>query len=87
MVDEIYTVIPWKQVIAQRLRENANQYYKKKKICCKIKKVSCYMKCVLKVLKVYFHGSIKHLQDYQEVYLKKNNKWFHFNLLRWELEI
>lgn len=46
MVDEIYTVIPGKQVIAQRLRENANQYFKKKKICCKIKKVSCYMKCV-----------------------------------------
>ena len=47
MVDEIYTVIPGKQVIAQRLRENTNQYFKKKKkICCKIKKVSCYMKCV-----------------------------------------
>ena len=47
MVDEIYTVIPGKQVIAQRLRENANQYFKKKEtICCKIKKVSCYMTCV-----------------------------------------
>ena len=30
MVDEIYAVIPGKQVIAQRLRENANQYFKKK---------------------------------------------------------
>ena len=30
----------------------------------------------LKVLKVYFHGSIKHLQDYQEVYLKKTTNDF-----------
>ena len=46
MEDEIYTVIPGKQVIVQRLRENANQYFKKKTICSEIRKVSCYMKCV-----------------------------------------
>ena len=46
MIDEICTVIPGKQAFAQRLRENANQYFKKKTICCEIRKVSCYMKCV-----------------------------------------
>ena len=46
MVDEICSVIPRKQVIAQRLRENANQYFRRKTICCKVKKIRCYMKCV-----------------------------------------
>ena len=47
MVDEICSVIPRKQVIAQRLRENANQHFRRKTICCEVKKkVSCYMKCV-----------------------------------------
>ena len=41
MVDEIYTVIPGKQVIAQRLRENANQYFKKKrKFAVRLKKLA-----------------------------------------------
>ena len=31
MVDEICSVLPGKQVIAQRLRGNSNQYFKKKK--------------------------------------------------------
>ena len=71
MVHEICSVIPGKQVITQRLRENANQYFRRKTIYCEVKKVSCYMKCVQGLsesAKVYFHGSIKHLQDYQEVY-------------------
>ena len=38
-------IIPGKQVIAQRLRENANQHFRRKTICCEIKKISCYMKC------------------------------------------
>ena len=75
MVDEIYTVISGKQVIAQRLRENANQYFRKKRqFAVRLKKLAVIrnvFKGFLKVMKVYFHVSIKHLQDYQKVYLKQ----------------
>ena len=82
MVDEIYTVIPGKQVIALRLRENANQYFKKKrKFAVRLKKLTVLwnaFKGFLKVLKVYFHGSIKHLQDHQEVNFKKKQQMISF---------
>ena len=40
MVDKICSVIPEKQVIAQRLRENVNQHLRRKTICCDIEKLT-----------------------------------------------
>ena len=48
MVDEICSVIPGKQVIVQRLRENAKQHFRRKTICYDFKKLAI-KRCVQKL--------------------------------------